>query len=76
MRGTLMPNACTSDGFSVAARKYEPSLVRSITYQVPKHTITEATITHARYLGRNMNPRLNAPPNSSGSRYGWPALPK
>ena len=30
--------------------------------------MSEATITHARYLGRNMKPRLNAPANSSGSR--------
>ena len=48
MRGTLMPNACTSAGFSVAARRYEPSLVFSITNQVPRQTTSEATITQAR----------------------------
>ena len=48
MRGTLTPNACTSDGFSVAARRYAPSLVRSITNQVAKQIASEAKITHAR----------------------------
>jgi hypothetical protein len=75
MRGTLMPKACTSAGFSVAARRYDPSLVRSMTNQVERHTMSEATITHARYFGRNMKPRLNEPANSAGRRYGWPELP-
>ena len=48
MRGTLMPKACTSCGFSVAARRYEPSLVRSITYQVLRHTTSDATMIQAR----------------------------
>src|SRR5205807_3445472 len=48
MRGTLMPKACTSAGFSVAARRYEPSLVFSITNQVPTQTAAEATITQDR----------------------------
>ena len=66
-RGTLMPKACTSFGFSVPARRYEPSRVRSITYQVPTQTISEANTTKARYLGKNMKPRLNAPRKISGS---------
>ena len=40
MRGTLMPNACVSAGFSVAARKVAPSRVRSMRNHVPKHTIS------------------------------------
>jgi hypothetical protein len=48
MRGTLIPNACTSVGFSVAARRYEPSFVRSITYQVARHTASEKTTTQPR----------------------------
>ena len=68
IRGTLIPNACTSARFSVAARRYEPSFVRSITYQVAPQITSEATITHARYLGRNMNPRLMPPLSSSGIR--------
>ena len=39
MRGTLMPKACVSAGFSVAARKVAPSRVRSIRNHVPKQTI-------------------------------------
>jgi hypothetical protein len=35
-------------------------------YQVAKQTDSEATTTQARYLGRNMKPRLKAPDNSSG----------
>ncbi len=48
MRGTLMPKARTSSGFSVAARRYEPSLVFSITNQVLRQTTSEKTITQAR----------------------------
>ena len=48
MRGTLMPKACTSVGFSVAARRYEPRRVRSTTYHVPRQTASEKPITHAR----------------------------
>src|SRR6266568_3909168 len=47
MRGTLTPKACTSAGFSVAARRYEPSLVRSMTYQVARHRPSEKTMTQA-----------------------------
>ncbi len=36
--GTLMPKACTSGAFSVAARSVAPRRVRSITNQVLKHT--------------------------------------
>ena len=75
MRGTLTPNACTSVGFSVAARRYAPSFVRSITYQVARQTTSEATITQARYFGRNMKPRLMPPFSSSGIRYGSPEEP-
>mgnify|MGYP004478090635 CR=1 FL=1 len=45
-------------GRSVAARRYEPSFVRSITYQVLRQTMSDATITQARYFGRNMKPRF------------------
>ncbi len=48
MRGTLTPKDCTMAGFSVAARRYEPSLVRSITNHVPKHTRSEDTMTQPR----------------------------
>ena len=48
MRGTLMPKARTSTGFSVAARKYEPSRVRSIANQVARHTASDSTITQPR----------------------------
>ena len=43
-----MPKACTSGGFSVAARSVAPSRVRSITNQVVKQTTSEATMTQAR----------------------------
>jgi len=33
MRGTFTPKACTSVGFSVAARRYAPSLVRPVVGQ-------------------------------------------
>ncbi len=48
IRGTLIPNARTRAGFSVAARRYDPSLAHSITYQVARQTPTEKTITQAR----------------------------
>ncbi len=48
IRGTLMPNARTSVGFSVAARKLAPSRVRSIRYQVSRHTTSENTTTQPR----------------------------
>ena len=38
----------TSAGFSVAARRWAPSRVRSIAYQVPKQTAIDATTTQAR----------------------------
>src|SRR3569832_2323036 len=43
--GTLIPNACTSLGFSVAARSVAPSDVRSITNHVVKQTTSDAAIT-------------------------------
>ncbi len=48
INGTLTPNASVSGAFSVPARSKAPSLVRSMTYQVPKHTTSEATTTHVR----------------------------
>ena len=46
--------------------KDAPSLVRSMTNQVPKQTSREMTITHSRYFGNSMKPRLTAPSNASG----------
>ncbi len=66
MRGTLMPKAWVGCGFSVPARKYAPKRVRSITYQVAKQTVNEATMTQARYFGKIIKPRSNAPENISG----------
>ena len=47
-RGTLIPNACTRSGFSVAARRYEPIRVRSVTNQVSAQSSTETSTTQAR----------------------------
>ncbi len=44
IRGTLTPKACTSPGFSVAARSLAPTEVFSMTSQVARH-IDEATTT-------------------------------
>ena len=48
MRGTLMPKARTKVGFSVAARRYEPSRVRSMANQVERQIVSEKAITQAR----------------------------
>src|SRR5262245_34768020 len=47
-RGTLIPNVCTSTGFSTPARRYAPSRVRSIAYQMTRHTTTDTTMTQPR----------------------------
>ena len=67
MSGTLMPRACTNLAFSVAARSLAPRWVRSIKNQVAPHTVTDARMTQARYIGSTMKPRLNPPCNSSGT---------
>ncbi|MCY1308676.1 hypothetical protein D9M70_587050 [compost metagenome] len=43
--------------------------------QVSRHTVSEAPMTHARYFGRIMKPRLKAPAISSGIEYGCPETP-
>src|SRR5579863_4574650 len=73
--GTFTPKDCRSGAFSLAARKVAPRRVRSITYQVPKHTTMDTAITQARYSGRNMNPRLKPPASAAGTGYDWPVAP-
>src|ERR1700737_690394 len=51
IRGTLMPKARTSVGFSVAARRLAPSRVFSIRYQVAMHPTSGNTPTHPRNAG-------------------------
>ena len=68
MRGTLTPKACTSPGFSVAARRRAPSWVFSISSQVNRHMPPAATTTQRRYFGMNMKPRSTGPDSACGMR--------
>ena len=48
MTGTLMPNVRTTAGFSVAARRYEPSCVFSMISQIAMQTKSEKKTTQPR----------------------------
>src|SRR4028118_1758538 len=71
--GTFTPKAWVRPGFSVAARRYAPSLVRSITNQVAKHTTRETPITQARETGSTMKPRVHTPVGAGGRGPEWRA---